>query len=107
MSKERMINNDGVPVETLFKWQSREVYKLRAQLEQKNKTIKKLRNNITMLLRDPEVKLRLTKDLMLREKAREIAGLQKELHRVRQAEKKILQSLLTYQLKEINGQESM
>lgn len=104
--EERPINNDDVPVETLFKWQCREVYKLRAQLEQKNKTIKKLRNNITLLLRNPEVKLQLARDFVLRERSREVSHLQKELHRIKTSERKILQTLLTYKLKE-NGREDL
>lgn len=105
--EERLTNNSDVPVETLFKWQSKEIRKLRAQLEQKNKTIQKLRNNITILLRDPETKAMIAKDLILRERAREVSRLQKELHRVRQAERKILQSLLNYQLKEQNEQQGL
>lgn len=105
--EERLTNNSDVPVETLFKWQSKEIRKLRAQLEQKNKTIQKLRNNITILLRDPETKAMIAKDLILRERAREVSRLQKELHRVRQAERKILQSLLNYQLKEQNEQHGL
>lgn len=104
MEEERMTNNSDVPVETLFKWQCKEVYKLRAQLAQKNRTIQRLRNNITMLLKSPEVKLQIAKDLYLREKKRECTSLQKELHRVRQAERKILETLLKYQLKERNEQ---
>lgn len=103
--EEQLTNNSDIPVETLFKWQCKEVYKLRAQLAQKNRTIQKLRNNITILLKNPEVKLQIAKDLYLREKKRECTHLQKELHRVRQAERKILETLLRYQLKEQeNGQ---
>lgn len=98
--KERLINNDDVPVETLFKWQSKEVYKLRRQLEQKEKTIKKLRNNITLLLRNPEVKLKVTRELIIREKNLQLRKLQKELHCVRQSERKIIGTLLRYKLKE-------
>lgn len=57
-----------------------------------------------MLLKSPEVKLQIAKDLYLREKKRECTHLQKELHRVRQAERKILETLLKYQLKEQNEQ---
>jgi hypothetical protein len=98
--EERLINNDDVPVETLFKWQSREMYKLRHQLEQKEKTIRKLRNNITMLLRDPEVKLQVARELIIRERNSELRKLQKEIHRMRQSERKIIGTLLKYKLKE-------
>lgn len=98
--EERLINNDDVPVETLFKWQSKEMYKLRHQLEQKEKTIRKLRNNITMLLRDPEVKLQVARELIIRERNSELRKLQKEIHRMRQSERKIIGTLLKYKLKE-------
>lgn len=104
---ERQINNNDVPLETLFKWQCKEVYKLQAQLRQKNKTIDKLKKNITLLLRDPEIKYQLSREFMLREQRKQISALQKELHRVREADRKILQTLLSYKLKEQNEQSGL
>ena len=101
------INNNDVPIETLFKWQAKELRKLTAQLKQKDKTIKKLRNNITILLSDPEVKMQLIREFLLRERSKQISMLQKELHRVREADRKILQTLLNYKLKEQHEQENL
>lgn len=100
MENEHVISNPDVPAETLLKWQSRELVKLRKILARKEKTIERLKNNIRMLLNDEQVKLQVACDARVREYARNMSNAQYELHRVRKSQEKILQTLLNYQLRE-------
>jgi len=99
MEEQRLTCNDDVPAETVCKWQAREIYKLNQIIRQKKRVIEKLRNNITILLRDPQIKYELSRDLVLRDCRRQVTELQKELHRVRKSDEKLLQTLLNYKLK--------
>jgi len=100
----RLPDNMGVPAETALKWQSKELHKLQNIIRQKKKTIERLRHNIDIILKDPELRRELAREILLKERARENTALQKELHRVRASERKILQTLLTYKLKEQDEQ---
>ena len=91
--------NSYVPVETLFKWQTKELLKLRRMLDRKTRTIERLRNNIRMLLNDSNLKYEIACDARVREYARNMVESQREVHRLRMSQEKILQTLLNYQLK--------
>jgi predicted RNase H-like nuclease (RuvC/YqgF family) len=104
----REIDNSDVPAETICKWQAKEIAKLNQIIIQKKKVIERLRSNITLLLKDSETRAQITREFLLRERSKQISSLQKELHRVRESDRKILQTLLTYKLKEKeNGQEGV
>jgi predicted RNase H-like nuclease (RuvC/YqgF family) len=107
MEELRMPDNSDVPIETICKWQRREIKKLNQIIIQKKKVIERLRNNITMLLKSPEVKLQIAKDLILRERAQEVSRLQKELCRVRESDRNLLQKLIDYKLKEKDGKQDV
>ena len=96
-----------VPAETALRWQSREVYKLRKIVEQKKRVIEKLRKNLNIVLKSPEARKEISREIIIRERNHQIKALQKELHRVREADRKILETLLKYKLKEQNGQKSV
>jgi predicted RNase H-like nuclease (RuvC/YqgF family) len=81
--------------------------KLNQIILQKKKVISRLRNNITMMAKDPDIKAEIAREILFREKSRQISSLQKELHRVRESDRKLLQTLLTYKLKEQNERQGM
>lgn len=103
----RTPDNSDVPLETVCKWQAREIIKLNNIIKQKKRIIERLRNNITMMSRDPDIKAEISREIIFREKSRQISSLQKELHRVRESDRKLLQTLLNYKLKELNEQQGI
>lgn len=107
MEELRKPDNSDVPLETICKWQAREIVKLNQIIVQKKKVIARLRNNITMMAKDPDIKAEIAREILFREKSRQVSNLQKELHRVRESNRKLLQTLLTYKLKEQNEQQGM
>ena len=92
--------NDLIPIETLFRHRSKELMQLRLDNEDKKRTIRRLQHNIDLILGSNEVKMEIAKDKRVRQYAKQVAAAQKELHRVRQSERKILETLLQYKLKE-------
>ena len=92
--------NDLIPIETLFRHQSKELMQLRLDNENKQRTIRRLQHNIDLILGSHEVKLEIAKDKRIRQYRKQVAEAQKEVRRVRLAERKILETLLRYQLKE-------
>jgi predicted RNase H-like nuclease (RuvC/YqgF family) len=107
MEELRMPDNNDVPIETICKWQRREINKLNQIIIQKKKVIERLRHNITMLLKSPEIRLQIAKDLILRERAQEVSRLQRELCRVRESDRNLLQKLIDYKLKEKDGEQGI
>ena len=92
--------NDLIPIETLFRHQSKELMKLRLDNEDKKRTIRRLQHNIDLILGSHEVKMEIAKDKRVRQYRKQVVEAQREVHRVRQSERKILETLLKYQLKE-------
>lgn len=92
--------NDLIPIETLFRYQSKELMQLRLDNEDKKRTIRRLRHNIDLILGSHEVKMEIAKDKRVRQYRKQLAEAQKEVRRVRLSERKILETLLKYQLKE-------
>jgi len=72
--------NPDVPVETLYKWKSRECEKLRRRVENLEATVKALRNNIRIIIDDPEAKRAVKQEAIIRMMVKERNALDRKLH---------------------------
>lgn len=94
MEQNNEVRNPDVPVETILKWKQVECWKLRAQVKKLEATVKALRKNIDMLIRDKNLKRDIAKELMLRERAAENSRLNKKLHNAYESIKELIQTNL-------------
>jgi predicted RNase H-like nuclease (RuvC/YqgF family) len=72
--------NPEVPIETLFKWKSREREKLKRRVENLEATVKALRNNIRIIIDDPEARHAVRQEAIMRMMIKERNALDKKLH---------------------------
>lgn len=72
--------NPDIPVETLFKWKSRECEKLKRRVENLEATVKALRNNIRIIIDDPEAKHAVRQEAIVRMMIKERNALDRKLH---------------------------
>ena len=75
--------NPDVPVETLYKWKSQECGKLNQRVKDLEATVKALRENIRMIVDDPEARQAVRTEARVRMMTKETNALQKKLHQAR------------------------
>ena len=75
--------NPDVPVETLYKWKSLECGKLNQRVKDLEATVKALRENIRMIVDDPEARRAVRVEARVRMMTKEMNALQKKLHQAR------------------------
>lgn len=75
--------NPDVPIETLYKWKSRECGKLNQRVKDLEATVKALRENIRMIVDDPEARRAVRVEARVRMMTKEMNALQKKLHQAR------------------------
>ena len=90
------MNND-VPVETLFRHKCQEARKLRKRIAKLESTIKQLRNNISLILHDPEVKKQIAVEERVRLYRSELVCAQKKLHEARRTNEMLIEKLVKYE----------
>lgn len=86
--------NRDVPVETLFRHKCRETNKLKKRVAKLEATIEQLRNNITLILKDPAVKKQVAVDARVHESKQIIATLEKRLHEAKETNNRLLTRLI-------------
>lgn len=79
MNADKEWNRD-VPVETLYKWKSRECVKLTRRIKELESTVKALRENIRMMIDDPEARQAVRTEARVRMMSRERNALDRKLH---------------------------
>ena len=72
--------NPDVPVETLYKWKSRECEELKQCVKELEKTVKALRENIRIIINDPEALRDIRQTAIIRNMIKERNALDKKLH---------------------------
>lgn len=92
MEQNNEVRNPDVPAETILKWKQVECWKLRAQVKKLEATVKALRKNIDMLIRDKDLKREIAKELMIRERTAENNRLKKKLHGAYESIKELIQT---------------
>ncbi|MBQ2175693.1 MAG: hypothetical protein II453_11780 [Alphaproteobacteria bacterium] len=89
--------NADVPVETLYKWKSRECEKLRRQVVSLESTVESLRRNIDIMLDDPSMKYAVKKESVIRTMANEIKVLNKKIQVARADRENLIMKLVQLQ----------
>jgi predicted RNase H-like nuclease (RuvC/YqgF family) len=102
MEENNDIRNNDVPIETVFRWKQVECWKLKAKVKKLEATVKALRNNITMLIGDKDLKKEIVKEAVVRQRNEEIKRLNKKLHHAYESIEELINSKLklTKQLEE-------
>lgn len=89
--------NADVPIETLYKWKSKECEKLRQRVNDLEATVKSLRNNIRMIIDDPEAKRAVREEARVRMMIRERNELDKKLHAAYTDREELIMKLIQLQ----------
>lgn len=90
------MNND-VPVETLFRHKCRECKKMKKRVVKLEMTVERLRNNISLILHDPEVKKQIAVEERVRLYKNELVCAQKKLHEARRTNEMLIEKLVKYE----------
>lgn len=90
------MNND-VPVETLFRHKCQECKKMKKRVVKLEMTVERLRNNISLILHDPEVKKQIAVEERVRLYKNELVCAQKKLHEARRTNEMLIEKLVKYE----------
>lgn len=93
-------SNKDVPIQTVFRHKCREAMKLKKRVTKLEMTVESLRNNITLILRDPAIKHEIAVDLRVREANARIAILERKLHEERESNNRLIEKLVKYEQQE-------
>lgn len=72
--------NPDIPIETLYKWKLKECNKLKQRLDKLESTVKALRNNLRLIIDDPEARRAVREEARVRMMIKERNELDKKLH---------------------------
>ena len=89
--------NPDIPVETLYKWKQRECQKLEKRVAELERTVKKLRDNIRLILNDPEARHDVRVDARVRMISKEKNSLDEKLHIARADREELIMKLVQLQ----------
>lgn len=96
MTKDKEWNPD-VPIETLYRWKSKECEKLRKRVADLEATVSALRNNIRIIIDDPEAKQAIRMDARIKAMTKERNALDKKLHIAYNDREELIRKLVQYQ----------
>jgi len=84
------ITNNDVPIETLFRHKCYETKKLKKRIVKLEMTVERLRNNIRIILHDPEVRKQIAVEERVRQYKHTLSILEKKLHDARKTSERLI-----------------